>query len=238
MASFLLVSTALGVRLLRLSRRTREIPELAMGLAFLLCGGVGYGQIIAAHGFWETRPHLTPVLLASGYLMVDLGAICLLLFTWWVFRRGRRLGRLLLAALTATILTAFVGQALVEGFAEPRMTGGFAWVGIVGLGGSFVWPAAESLRYWAMLRRRERIGLADPALAHTFFWWGVGSASASAIFLIFAGLVWFDVQDVTHPAAAVPTAVCGGFAAFAIGRAFHPQRGRAPAAAVPAPRED
>jgi hypothetical protein len=222
MASFLLVSLALGVRLLALSRRTQELPELAMGLAFLLCGGLGYGQIAVAHGAWEALPQLTPIFLASGYLMVDLGAICLLLFTYTVFRRGRDLGRLLLGALTVGILVAFVGQALVEGFAEPRMTGGFAWVGIVSLGGSFVWPAVESLRYWTMLRRRERVGLADPALAHTFFWWGLGSASASMIFLVFAGLVHFDVQDVTHPAAAVPTAVFGGLAAFAIRRAFRP----------------
>lgn len=224
MASFLLVCLVLGVRLIQLSRRTQEIPELAMGLALLLCGGLGYGQIAAGHALWDTRPHLTPIFLGSGFLMVDLGALCLLLFTHGVFRRGQLRGRLLLVGLSVTFLVAFVGQALGDGFAQPRLTGGFAWLGIVGLGGSFVWPAAESLRYWAMLRRRQRVGLADPLLADTFFWWGVGSGSASLIFLVFAGLVWFDVQDVTHPAAAVPTAVFGSFAAFAIARAFRPVR--------------
>lgn len=229
------MSLVLGVRLIALSRRTREVPELAMGLAFLLCGGLGYGQVAAGHAVWEARPHLTPVFLASGYLMVDLGAICLLLFTYGVFRRRQPLGRALLLALTATILTAFVGQALGDGFAQPRLTGGFAWAGIVGLGGSFVWPASESLRYWAMLRRRQRVGLADPLLADTFFWWGVGCGSASLIFLVFAGLVWFDVQDATHPAAAVPTALLGSFAAFSIMHAFLPVRRAVSGAGASAP---
>jgi hypothetical protein len=240
MASFLLVSFVLGLRLLQLSRRTQEVPELAMGLAFLLCGGLGYGQIAAAHGLWESRPHLTPIFLASGYLMVNLGAICLLLFTYGVFRRGQLLGRLVLFGLAATLLVAFTGSAFHAGFAEPRLTGGFAWLSIVGLGGSFVWTAAESLRYWAMLRRRERFGLADPLLADTFFWWGMGAASASVIFLVFAGLVWLDVQDVTHPAAAVPTALLGSFAALSIARAFRPFRrgvGRAARVRTPQPPE-
>ena len=227
MASFMLVSLALGVRLCLLARQSREVPELAMGLAFLLCGTAGYGQIVMAHATWESLPHMIPILLASGYLMVDLGAICLHLFTYGVFRRGQVLGRLLLGALSAALVGSFFGQAFGDGFGNPRLAGPAAWLGIAALIGTFTWPAAESLRYWSMLRRRQRIGLADGALAKVFFWWGAGCASAALIFVTFAAMLIFRVDDITHPAAAVPTACFGGFAAFAIARAFHPVRRRA-----------
>lgn len=224
MASFMLVSLVLGIRLVALSRRTQELPELAMGLAFLLCGALGYGQMVSAFLVWEAHPHLTPIFLASGYLMLDLGAICLLLFTWWVFRRGQRRGKILFFGLAASIVGAFVGRALLEGFVEPRLHGPLAFLGVFTLGAAFVWPAYESLRYYAMLRRRERVGLADPKLARTFFWWGAGAVSASCIFLTLLVVAALGIEDATAPAAAVPTAFFGGLAAWSIARAF--ARGR------------
>jgi hypothetical protein len=41
MLAFLLTSLAVGVRLLLLWRRTRELPELTIGLAFVLAGFAG-----------------------------------------------------------------------------------------------------------------------------------------------------------------------------------------------------
>ncbi len=49
-ASFLLVMAILGIRLLALARRSRGLPELLIGLAFLFGGALG-GGIEAA-----TRP--------------------------------------------------------------------------------------------------------------------------------------------------------------------------------------
>ena len=46
--SFLAVSLAVGTRLLLLARRTRRLPELAMGLNFLLAGFIGYALLVAA----------------------------------------------------------------------------------------------------------------------------------------------------------------------------------------------
>lgn len=222
-ASFVLVSLVLGVRLVRLSRRTQELPELAMGLAFLLCGGVGYGQVLAGQVALESHPHLTPLLLASGSLMVDLGACCLAIFTWRVFRPGR-LGVALFAALSVAVLVSFVGQAVAGDFDEPGLNSAYAWAAIGTLGATFVWPGLESFHYYALLRRRERVGLSDPALARTFWWWGCGAASASLIYATIPVVVLFGVEDLTHPAAAVPTAIFGGFSAFSVAKAFARER--------------
>lgn len=235
LASFVLVSLVLGVRLIRLSRRTRELPELAMGLAFVLCGGLGYGQVLASQVVLESRPHLTPLLLASGALMTALGAGCHALFTWRVFRRGRT-SDVVFVVLVGSILGAFVGQALSGDFAQPDLRSFFSWVSIVALGGIFVWAGLESLRYWAMLRRRERVGLAEPALARVFGWWACGAACASLIYASFATTALLGIQDVTHPASALPNALFGVFAAFSVERAFRPRLGRG-GAPVPAPRQ-
>lgn len=223
LASFVLVSLVLGVRLIRLSRRTRELPELAMGLAFLLSGGLGYGQVLASQAVLESRPYLTPLLLASGALMSAMGTICLAIFTWRVFRRGRA-GDVVFSALVAAILGAFVGQALTGDFAQPDLRSVSSWVSVVALGGVFVWAALESFRYWAMLRRRQRVGLADPTLARVFGWWACGAGSASLIYAGFATTALLGIQDVTHPASAIPNALFGVFAAFSVERAFRPGR--------------
>jgi hypothetical protein len=47
-----------------------------------------------------------------------------------------------------------------------------------------LWGAGESLRYWAMMRRRVRLSLADPVLANRFLLWGLGIGAAGVGSLI------------------------------------------------------
>ena len=54
--SFLTVSAVVGVRLLLLARRTRRLPELAIGLNFVLAGLIGYGLLIAAESLRVVPP--------------------------------------------------------------------------------------------------------------------------------------------------------------------------------------
>jgi hypothetical protein len=41
-----------------------------------------------------------------------------------------------------------------------------------------LWGSIEALRYWRMMRRRGRLGLADPVVTNRFFMWGVGAGAA------------------------------------------------------------
>jgi hypothetical protein len=59
--------------------------------------------------------------------------------------------------------------------------------------GTLLWAAVEALVTWRMLRRRIRLGLADPLVVNRIGLWGIaagiGSAGASAGFLVtFFGL--------------------------------------------------
>ena len=53
--SFILASLVIGLRLLLLARRTRELPEFVIGLALFLMGGLGY-PLLASPG---SRPGCT-----------------------------------------------------------------------------------------------------------------------------------------------------------------------------------
>ena len=51
--------------------------------------------------------------------------------------------------------------------------------------GAFAWPAFESGRYAAAMRRRLAIGLGDPVLADRFRLWAISSCAVSCAFIIF-----------------------------------------------------
>ena len=54
--TFLTVSVVVGTRLLLLARRTRKLPELAIGLNFILAGAVGYALLLAAESMRACCP--------------------------------------------------------------------------------------------------------------------------------------------------------------------------------------
>jgi hypothetical protein len=44
--------------------------------------------------------------------------------------------------------------------------------------GCLLWGSAEALVYWRKMRRRLRLGLADPIVTNRFFLWGLGAGAA------------------------------------------------------------
>ena len=213
--SFLGVSLVLGVRLLRLAARTRQLPELAIGGGFLLSGAAGYSLILGATVALSRAPHWTPWLWGGGLLSTSCGAAGVALFTWRVFR-PRGAGPWLFAALVAAMAAGWVGLGLETGFDRPGLRGVSGWLGFCGRAGSFGWASVEAFRYSALLRRRLRLGLADPAAARRMLRWGVGAGAATSIFLHSGLRALLDAPAApTSPEAAIPTAVLGVTAALA-----------------------
>ena len=159
--AFLAASLLVGVRLLLLWQRTRQLPELTIGLAFVLAGFIG-GVLI----------HLATVLgsAALGHGAVatlHAGSLCLAVFTWRVFRPDH----LWAGSLVAT-LAAGAGLALLGGSgygSEGAARGGtLFWLGFVCRALPFGWAALESGLYYSRIRRRAQIGLADPGCGAAF----------------------------------------------------------------------
>jgi hypothetical protein len=231
MGSFWAVSVWVGVRLLRLAARTRQVPELAIGLSFALSGALGYPLVVGSSVALHRAPAATPWLWGAGLLCISAGALALSYFNWRVFRPGAA-GGAVFAALCLAMAVGTVGAGVATGFAAPGIHETFGWIGALSRAGVYAWASFETLRYHALMRRRLAIGLVDPESTRRFLYWGIGAGAATAIFannMLRAGL-GLD-PDPRALGAALPTGVLGCTAAACIWLTF---RTRA-ATAEPAP---
>jgi hypothetical protein len=185
--AFIVVGGIVGVRLLLLSRRTRQLPEFAVGLSLFLLSAVSYPASLvvmsAPVGLGAARALSVLAVVAMG-----VGWAAVYVFTWRTFRPGSAPVRAL-ALLAAAAILGLAGVRLVRvvatdvladlsGYGAPVIT-----IQILALA-AYAWTAAEGLRYHALMRRRLALGLADPVVANRFLLWGLTGVSA---FLTVAG---------------------------------------------------
>jgi hypothetical protein len=175
---YLLLSLVIGVRLLRLSRRLGGGPELWLGLFFLIASFLGMGLSHLVYMSWADAALALPEpigsVLNAGYLFgTTAGMGCLYVFTRLTFRPGERWARLLVAAVSVTMLIGFLGIGLTDGYRLRLVPGAAYWITWAARTSVFLWLLIESFRYWSLLRRRLRLGLAEPLLTNRFLLWGV-----------------------------------------------------------------
>lgn len=226
--AFVLGSLVVGVRLLRLWLRTREVPELAIAVT-LLAGALSYALGIAALA--SPLSTLLAVLLETvAAFFSHLAAASLALALRLIFRPDARWARVLQIALTFGVALAF-STRLVDPLAFPP-PGFVFWPYALTGACVYTWSAVESLHHHRLLRRRARLGLAEPGLARRLLLWGVAGSAAVGIYLTLM------VERVLHPGAIPPWSILlgsalGVVAAVGIWFAFFPSR-RARAAVAPA----
>jgi hypothetical protein len=194
---YVVVGWIIGVRLLRLARRTRGLPELTLGLGeCLLAGAVPpFFVIVQVATQAET---LSRAASFAGHLAYTLGCAVMIVFTWRVFRPdvgwARALGLAMIAALglggALGMARAFLAPDMAA-LREPQ-TGAFLlmeWVSVAG----FLWTAAEAFHHHGRLRRQAALGLADPVVVNRMLLWGlVGAggvvAAGSPVLATLAGI--------------------------------------------------
>ena len=87
---FIVVSLIVGVRLLGLARRTRQLAEFAMGIGLVPIAGLGYPLMMLAR-FGEFLPEPARLALLVGYQFCQIiGISFVALFNWRVFRPASR----------------------------------------------------------------------------------------------------------------------------------------------------
>ena len=178
-AVFALGSLGVAGRLLWLSRETGRKPELFLGLGI---GGsvLGYGLMVlsmALRGGDSIAPSTAGVAALNGLGMAihNLGLTTSLLFVLSVFRPADRWARVLFGALMVGLWGGFVGLVVVSGFRTP-MIGHPMWLLQYSVIWVYpLWSTVESFRYYAMMRRRRVLGLADPLVVNRFLLWGLAS---------------------------------------------------------------
>jgi hypothetical protein len=160
----------LGVRLLHLSSRTRQLPELLVGLFFVLLGPAGSLRLIV-EGLQPDNVHEVAAF-ADLVVIVAMSMVCV--FTYLTFRQGVPWARAVavIGVVTLAVSWGFEVDGLrFSAELEPRLTFVLPRAAVLG------WSTWESLRCYVMMRRRLRFGLADPVVTNRFLLYALWTLS-------------------------------------------------------------
>ena len=172
-----------AVRLLRLGARTRG-PEGWLGVYFLFMWFIAFILATAIYLGWSNPAFALPGSLRSALHGVyvaasSFGLFGIFVFTQRVFRPESGVARRAVVAAGITMLLAWIAYGWMEGFRVGVINGPAYWVGFAVRQAAIVWMAVESYLYWAQLRRRMHVGLAEPILVNRFLLWGVWATTVS-----------------------------------------------------------
>lgn len=184
--TFVLVSLLLGVRLLALASRTRKLPELAIGLNFLVAGVLGYSLLIAAESLRLFPEPLAGYGSFAGVVGISAGGLLIALFSRQVFRPESRLSAALLAGYALWVALGIYGSWVLHVSRADEPVGFWLgrWGPNIALLLGYGWASFESLRYHLVLRRRARIGLGDALVTERLLLWGVGTLALVGVALV------------------------------------------------------
>lgn len=217
----LVACAVVGLRLLGLARRTREIPELSLGLAFVLLGAVGYPLSIAAR--LGPPGEGTAIVLAIALAAQDAACLAIYVMNWQTFHKQGRIAPALVAVAAAGFVASSAG-GLASGLDAHVGHGAWYFVGLAFRFGAFVWAATDSTRWFLALRRRQQLGLADPVVVDRFRLWSFATLCICVAFAVFlAGLLLHGESGVA-PWVIPCTSLVSGASGVAIWLAFFPPR--------------
>ncbi|HVH06640.1 MAG TPA: hypothetical protein VNE71_11630 [Myxococcota bacterium] len=211
---YLVTMTALGVRLVFLSRRSHAKPELWLAVAFLAGGSLGASaEVVGTRFLNESHPVAAIWVVALGKVSSAIGLRFYDYFVWRVFRPGARWAGALFVALAVGAAAAIAGLVASGSLASGAASAWF-WLEFGVRVASPIWLATESLRYWSQMRRRSAIGLADPLVTDRFRLWATG-ALAGLVMLFCSVPPHLVAED--HPLLSASLAILGvsGLAATA-----------------------
>jgi hypothetical protein len=130
----------------------------------------------------SAAPALYAHLSTVGWVLHNIGVMCVIGFVVHVFRQGAVWARLLAVAMSITLWTGWGIYVSQGGMTDGIPRGGY-WIAMAVVGTYPFWTAAESLSYYARMRRRVALGLGDQLVANRFLLWGLASLTT-------AGSIW------------------------------------------------
>ncbi len=208
---FVVLSSVLGVRLVRRFRGEGRGPEAFVGLSFL-SSSVG---ILASFAALVPEVQETAVrwlaALGSVALLVAGGAV--LCFLRLVFRPDGWVGRVGATILggAAVALGAWMMHHAATAPIETLREAGVAMLLPNALLGTILaWVAVEALLCWGRLQRQAALGLAEPVLVNRMFLYAIGS-SLSALLLtsgVVPSVAW-GIDPLQDPVLQVISGVLG-----------------------------
>lgn len=190
MASSVILSTIVGtvvaLKLLLMASRTRQFPELAVGIALLCYATVAQTSLFATHaiGLDSGSFSLRMTLLALRLLAYYITLVGLAVFTWRVFDSASSWRKALVVVLSTTGIVT-MGVSFWAIWHQVSIGGALPLYARFGLSLQFAvlfgWMALDSLRYQKRMKKRQALGLADPAITNRFGVWGISAAASSLL---------------------------------------------------------
>jgi hypothetical protein len=179
-ATYSAVGLVVGLRLLRLARRTGEWPERLIGSGFLAGSMFGYPTLVAADRLRTGAPDAALILFFAGWMGLVTAAVCLLAFWQRVYHPDRLAARRTFLLGSVFLVVSLSGLVFTHSAGAKASANAWYLPGLVVQGAAYALNGWSSARYWRMLRRRLSLGIADPVVVNRILLW---SAAAWAITL-------------------------------------------------------
>lgn len=222
--AFFVVSMWVGIRLLLLWSRTRQTPELLMGIGVLGIGPLGFGVAMAAFLSAQSSPNLAKFLIGVASTTIAVGVGANFIFNWLIYHPRSRVVKGIAYAAIAALGVSIVADGLTNRFAPDSWhKPGFAQLRQIAQVGAMLWASAESFGWYRRMQRRVAIGLGDALVANRFLLWSIGAGTAglgSAIAIV-VGIV-SGHQMTELPAVTLMLSLTGLVAASALWLGFVP----------------
>jgi len=179
-----LVYLVAGVRLIRLSGRSQELPERLLGFSLVL---MGLGSLLYSISELIDLESLWTPLNFSGRLAYVVAFVLVALFTRRVFRPEQRWGYGIVGATLLLFASGVGGSAASGDWVGFSPSSGWYWLEWVGYCVPATWTAIEATREHLQARRRVRVGLCEPLVCNRMLLWAIFGALQIASNLVAAG---------------------------------------------------
>lgn len=225
-----------GARLVAASLRTRRDPELWIGLALLISGLGGALDTASTSLFERQQLEAAFRVQAGSRVLYALGTSALALGVARIFRPDRAFAQALALAL-GLVVAGLAGAWIERGHhARAADPSSLDLALLAARLGPLAWSSGESFACAARLRRRARLGLADPLIARQILLWGVaGAAMAGVLVVIAVALHGLGRLPLRWTPSLVAMAALGWTGAVTLWVAFFPPRAWRERAAAGAP---
>jgi hypothetical protein len=192
--AFLISSVTIGVRLLMIGASTRKLPEIAIGLGFVIGAVVGYVPETIVLSTDLMSPRVETSVLAVTQVALRGAPVAILVFTIAVFRPTEVWARALGAVILAALVVSWLAFPNTRVFAQSPADVFWYDVFAVSRSVAAAWGATESFLFYRRAKRQVRLGLISPVLCDRFLLWGIGLTALTALLAttIWAALLGID----------------------------------------------
>jgi hypothetical protein len=163
------------------------------------------------------------VMIGTGLVAMSVGSGAKYVFNWRVYHPRNAMLKTCVVMACALLLVCLVWEWETTGFRTLVQPGPSYFLRLALQVGCLLWGSSEALHYWNGMRRRMRLGLADPVVTNRFLLWGLG-AGAAGIGSAVGGVMqwWTQLPPLEMPWVLLSSSLHGLAAAVAMWLAFIP----------------